>query len=301
MSRVTVFGYVNLEHVVGLSRDVERGVTSLVERRHTPPEGRVGGCASYIATGLAEAGLSVDIASFVGEDDEAELVARSLVAAGVGVEALERGPQPHTGSVWLPYGPSDASYCIYDPGGPLPETLTERQRRVCAGAAWLVASVGPPGPCAETLDALPPTASLFWSVKADPGSLPPSLTRALAARAGVIVFSSVEAEFLEQSLGVDWRDHVASPDALIVETRGPLGLRYWTSGQEHQIEPGLRLEILDTIGAGDRFCAGLLAALIGGADTAAAVTNGAETAATLLRRRLDVDAGRRDAVVRPRV
>jgi ribokinase len=291
LSRVVVLGYVNLEHVVALNRDVEPNVTALVCRRHTPEGGRLGGCASYIATGLAERGLTVEVVSFLGVDEGADIVERALLSAGVGVEGLERGPQPRTGSAWLPYAPSGKSYCIYDPGGALPLTLTERQQAVCRQAAWLVAAVGPPGPCAEAVALLPRTASLCWPVKADPASFPPPLARDLADRADVVVFSDVEADFLAQTLGGGWRERLARPGAFVVETRGSHGLRYWADGAEHAVEPDAPLEVFDTIGAGDRFCAGLLSAHIGAGEPAAvAVAAGIESAAALLADRVDRDA-----------
>jgi hypothetical protein len=47
-SAVLAVGYVGLDHVVGLNRAIAPGRTSLVERRHTPAGGRLGGCAPNI-------------------------------------------------------------------------------------------------------------------------------------------------------------------------------------------------------------------------------------------------------------
>jgi ribokinase len=288
VSGVVVLGYVNLEHVVGLNRDVEAGVTSLVTARHTPAGGRLGGCASYIATGLAEQGVEVAVASFVGEDESADVVERLLASAGVGVDGLERGPQLRTGIAWLPYAPSAKSYCIFDPGGELPGRLSPGQERLCREASWLVAAVGAPGPCEDALAALPPSASLCWAVKADPTSFPPALARRLAARAEIVLFSEgEEADFLTKSLGSGWRERT---DALVVETRGTRGVRYWVDGAEESVTLQASLDVLDTIGAGDRFCVGLLAATIGAnASAADAIAAGIESAAALLRTRLGRD------------
>jgi sugar/nucleoside kinase (ribokinase family) len=286
VTRIAVLGYVNLDHVVGLTRDITPGLTSLVRRRHTPPEGRLGGCASYIATGLASRGAAVSVVSYTGDDPAATVVERAFASAGVDTTGLE-GSLDATGVSWLPYAPSGASYCVYDPGGQLPVELTPAQRRVCAEADWLVAAVGAPAPCLEALAVLPASSSAVWSVKGDPGSFPPALARELAGRASVIVHSSDEAGFLAEQLGDDWRTHTVRPGALVVETHGADGVRFWTDGAERWVRLDEPLRVYDTIGAGDRFCAGLLAAVLDGEEPEAAVLAGVTSAQALLRDRAE--------------
>lgn len=286
MTRIAVLGYVNLDHVVGLNRDVTAGSTSLVRRRHTPPEGRLGGCASYIATGLASRGGEVSVVSFTGDDAAASVVERAFASAGVATAGIERSLDS-TGISWLPYAPSGASYCVYDPGGELPAELSHAQRRICTDAAWLVAAVGPPAPCLEALDVLPSSSSVFWSVKGDPESFPEALARQLAQRASVVVHSSDEAGFLAGQLGACWREELLRAEALVVETHGAGGARFWTGGAERWVRLDEPLRVSDTIGAGDRFCAGLLAALLDGDGPEAAVHAGVAAALALLRDRAE--------------
>jgi sugar/nucleoside kinase (ribokinase family) len=287
VTRIAVIGYVNLDHVVGLSRELTPGLTSLVRHRHTPSQGRLGGCASYIATGLAQAGAEVSVVSFTGDDAAADVIEAAFTAAGVGTTGLERSLET-TGISWLPYEPSGKSYCVYDPGGELPLQLTAAQRRLCAEADWLVVAVGAPLPCFEALRALPSAGSIFWSVKADQSSFPPAMSREIAARAFVIVHSSDETRFLSEQLGAGWRDAVVRVDALVVETRGAGGARFWSDGEERSARLDEPLPISDTIGAGDRFCAGLLAARLDGAVPEEAVRAGAESARALLRGRAEL-------------
>ena len=282
MTRVAVLGYVNVDHVVGLTGDVEPGMTALVQHRHTPLEGRLGGCPSYIATGLTSRGIDAAVVSTIGDDEPGRVIERALADAGVDTRGLHRNPDVHTGVSWLPYAPSGASYCVYDPGGELPASLTEAQHQICSAAHWLVATAGPPGPCLEALDLLPQASSVFWAVKGDPLSFPEPLAFALARRAAVVVFSSEEAAFLARLLGNAWRTEPGLADALLVETHGAEGARFWTSGDEHWLPLDAPLPVSDTIGAGDRFCAGLLAALIDDAAPEAAVAAGAELASALL-------------------
>lgn len=284
-ARVAVLGYVNIDHVAALNRELEPGITAQVARWHTRPAGRLGGCASYIATGLAAAGLDVSVVSAVGSDAGAAAVADMLTQAGVNVSGVQRGGLPRTGAAWLAYSPSGRSYCVYDAGGPLPDTLSRIQQQLCSTADCLVTSVGPPSPCAAALELLRPRRSLCWPVKADPVSFPPPLAHALAQRADTIVYSAGEAGFLDDVLGSRWRDRLARPGVLVVETRAADGARFWDGGQKGEMRPTAEIAVADSTGAGDRFCAGLLAARMTGATAEKAIEAGMAAAVDLLSER----------------
>jgi ribokinase len=275
-------GYASLDHVVALNRPIEPGVTSLVARRHSPPAGRLGGCAANIAVGLVQEDVDVDLISWVGDDCEGERVLDNLQAGSVGVEGVVRDPERRTGVTWLSLAPSGESYCVYDPGGAPPAKLTDRQEERLAAARWMVVTVGPPDPCAQALDLLGESSRLLWAVKADPASFPPDLARRLAARADVIVHNQEETAFLGDALGKHWAD-LASPDALSVQTLGAGGVRYSRGATTDEVRLGEPIDVADSVGAGDRFCAGLLARLIDELDPLEAIRAGIESARSLLR------------------
>lgn len=281
---VACLGYVNLDHVVAVTRAVEPGVTSLVSHRYSVPAGRLGGCAANIALGLAEACIEVDLLSWVGTDPAAARVTDELEAGGVGIAGVARDPDRRTGTTWLPSAPTGETYCVYDPGGASPRTLTNAQRERLHAHQRLVVTVGPPGPCAEALDLLRDQGFLLWAVKADPGSFPAALVGRLAARADVIVHNEQETAFLVETLGEKWGDRVR-PDALVVRTRGAGGAEYRCGATAGSVAASEALDVPDAIGAGDRFCAGLLAGLIGGLDAGDAVGAGIESAERLLHAR----------------
>jgi sugar/nucleoside kinase (ribokinase family) len=285
-------GYVNLDHVVALNRLLEPGVTSLVTWRHSAPSGRLGGCAANIAAGLVEAGVQAELISWVGIDPAGARVLDELAGHGIVTGGVTRAESRRTGSTWLSYAPGGESYCVYDPGGPPPELLSLRQSDRMAATRWLVVAVGPPGPCAEALDLLHVDAFLLWAVKADPASFPPKLAVRLAGRADVIVYNEDERVFLADMLSGDWHTH-ARPEALVVQTLGSNGVRYARGGSSQQLEAAERLDVVDTIGAGDRFCSGLLAGLIGGLNDRAAVRAGIESAGRLLRSRFEQELANR--------
>jgi len=283
---VACLGYVNLDHVVAINRPIEPGVTSTVERRHSPPAGRLGGCAANIAVGLAQERVEVDLISWVGDDPAGERVVGELQAGQVGTEGVVRDPERRTGVTWLPSARGGESYCVYDPGGAPPETLSNAQLERLAELRRLVVAVAPPGPCSQALELLGERSFLLWAVKADPASFPSALVVRLVARADVIVHNEEEAAFLTNTLGNDWADRVR-PGSLRVQTSGADGVCYWSGGTANQVRLEQLIDVADAIGAGDRFCAGLLAALLGGLDPDGAVRAGIESAGRLLRDRRD--------------
>jgi sugar/nucleoside kinase (ribokinase family) len=283
---VLTVGYVGLDHVVGINHPIASGRTSLVARRHTPEGGRLGGCAPNIALGLAEAACRVDVVTWVGDDAGADRVFDALRGAGISIEGVQRGALERTSTSWLPYVEGGASYCVYDPGGPMPALLGDAQHRLCATTRWCAIAIGPPGPTAQALDLLRDDATLLWPVKADPESVPPALARRLAARADAIVLNLDESSFLAEVIGADWRQAAAARNVLVVETRGASGLR-WQQGRASGELATTPVEVSDTVGAGDRFCAGVLAGLAHGLDVDVLVHEAADGVAELLRRRLD--------------
>jgi sugar/nucleoside kinase (ribokinase family) len=71
------------------------------------------------------------------------------------------------------------------------------------------------------------------------------------------------------------------PHATLVVKRGPLGASGYRGGQVIDV-PTPKVEVIDTIGAGDVFDAGYLAALIDGADLATAIRAGIAAASTAI-------------------
>lgn len=277
-------GYVNLDHVAALNRRIEPGVTSLIERWYSQPAGRIGGCAANIAVGLAQEGVDADLISWVGDDPAATRVLGELRAASVGTEGVIRDPERRTGVTWLPSVPGGESYCLYDPGGAPPQTLTGPQQEQLAAVQRLVVAVGPPGPCVQALELLGRRSFLLWAVKADPASFPPHLAVRLAARADVIVHNEEEARFLADTLGEDWTDRTRG-GGLRVQTLGAGGVRYHRDGVVNEAPLDKSIDVADVIGAGDRFTAGLLGALIRGLDLDKAVRTGIESSRRLLHGR----------------
>lgn len=78
-----------------------------------------------------------------------------------------------------------------------------------------------------------------------------------------------------------WLRRKAKPGAAVVIKQGPAGAAGWEgTGQVHV--PAPRVKVIDTIGAGDAFDAGYLAARLGGGDLVAAVAEGVAVASAAI-------------------
>jgi len=280
-----VAGYLSIDHSVSIAVGIEPGHTALVDRRLSPDEGRLGGTVTQIVFGLAAESNPVEAISWVGPDRAGSQVVATLDEAGVGTAGINSRHFERTPRTWLCYAPNGASYCIYDPGGPLPTALSPAQSALATAAPWAVITAGPPGPASQLLDLLDLAALLVWSVKADPISFPPPLVRRLAARAQVILWSRAETAFLANLLGPDWTTQAAARGALLVETRGAEGCVHYGRDETTAYRTHRVVSVQDPTGAGDRFVAGVLSALLRDEPPATAVRAGISAAGRFLVQR----------------
>ena len=278
--RVVVIGYASLDYVVRLDSAARPDRTStIVSRAAEWP--RLGGSPAYVAAALAAGGVR-DAApvSWVGDDREGERYRTGLREHGVSVAGI--GVRPgRTPVCILAYEPDGGCQCLYDPGLRHAAELDQDQRALIAAADALCVTVGPAGSTREALALLRPEASVAWVVKADPRAVPPDLAAALAARAGVVLFSQGEAAFVEEALAAI--EEPARPP-VTVETRGRHGVALRRSGAVDTVavDP---VETDDPTGAGDTFAGGFLGAWLAGAAPPIAVKAGAAAARAMLAAR----------------
>ncbi|WP_269769786.1 ribokinase [Flavisphingomonas formosensis] len=104
----------------------------------------------------------------------------------------------------------------------------------------------------------------------------------------MIVVNETEARALAATLGVDDADglaHALAPHGIgtLVVTRGAEGARFWHHG-ETDAQPAFPAEAIDTIGAGDAFIAGLVAALSQGRSVGTALRWGCAAGSIVVTR-----------------
>jgi fructokinase len=255
-----------------------------------PDEEVPAGSPLHVAAQLARRGWKVHLVTRVGDDHDGKLMRDLLEEHGVATELVEVDPALPTGRVTVDAGGTENRFVIHGPAawdaiaGPpaLPAhdvlcfgTLAARSRRSRSTLARLLSSSGAPLKVLDT--------------NLRPPDVARDVVAAAIAAATAIKVSETELSDAAQLLGID-----PEPAALfaiapgltwLCVTRGEQGAdlhqssgRSWT----HAPEP---VSVVNTVGAGDAFTAGLIEGLAAGGDGGAALRLGHELAAAILTKR----------------
>jgi 2-dehydro-3-deoxygluconokinase len=247
------------------------------------------GAESNVAIALARLGHAVQWVGRFGADRFGELALRELRAEGVGIDHVVTDPEAPTGLMFLEQRTADIA-------------MVEYRRAGSAGSRLCPDDVAPalrPAPRAVHLSGVTPALSdsaraAFTSaidLARDAGALvsldvnhrarlwdrdEASAVLAPAARRTDLVVASedeldlvapgTEAEAVETLLGAGV--------TMVAVKRGPAGASLWTAdGRADQ--PAFAVTSVDTVGAGDAFCAGFLSGWLNGLDGAECLERGA--------------------------
>ena len=251
-------------------------------RVHGRIELRVGGSAVNAALAAARLGARAAVVGRVGADAAGRLVAEELAAAGV-EPLLARDDDEHTGSVVVVAGTS----IVADPGASArlaPDDLPERlEAGVVLVSGYSLLQQGPERAARAALERAR-TDLLAVDVAA------PRLVEAFGAdpffdateRAGVLLANAAEAHALTGLPPEEAAAALAARYRVVCVKLGRDGALAvaGTALVRAEVEP---LDRTDTLGAGDSFAGGFLFALAAGADLAAALRTGCDSAAFTLR------------------
>jgi fructokinase len=239
------------------------------------PEGLfLGGAPFNVACHLRAAGTTATLVSRIGEDRLGDEVLRRAARYGVGVDLVQVDPALPTGFVRV---------SVDDAGNPDYEILAPAAWDAIAPTEALISRAAKAraivfGTLAQRNATSRGTIERLWETDAlmvfDANLRPPFEDRAIVKRslqrADVVKISASE---LQQV--ADWFDLHGSPRetvnalaemfdcSVVCVTRGSGGAALWHDGKwsEH---PGFKVEVKDTVGAGDAFLAVLLAGLLSG-------------------------------------
>ncbi|MFE0673719.1 carbohydrate kinase [Streptomyces sp. NPDC058867] len=251
----------------------------------------LGGGPFNTAVALGRLGSPTAFCSRTSSDAFGEALLEGLRRDGVDVSGVQRGPEPTTLAVATLDGGGSAAYSFYVEGSAdrqftAPAALPEGTRAVSFGTCSLVLE---PGASAyEELMRAVAARGVFTALDPNirPGLIPdPDAYRARfrgwLPSVTLLKLSAEDADWL----GGTPREWLARGPAAVVVTRGGEGLAVFTrDGAEHSV-PGERVDVVDTIGAGDTVNAALLHGLsVQDALSEAAVARlGAEEWTRLLR------------------
>ncbi|WP_406345099.1 carbohydrate kinase [Streptomyces sp. NBC_00648] len=234
-----------------------------------PLSPRLGGGPYNTAVALGRLGAEAAFCSRVSTDGFGEALLDGLRAAGVDTGLVQRGPEPTTLAVAAVGADGAAGYGFYASGTAdrlfeLPPELPSGVRALALGTCSLVLEPG-----ASAYEALLRRESgrgVFTLL--DPNVRPGLVPDADAYRArfrswlpyvSLLKLSEEDAAWLGGGVQ-EWL--AAGPEAVVL-TRGAAGMTVWTRSGEEVSVPGERVEVVDTIGAGDTVNAALLHAVAG--------------------------------------
>jgi fructokinase len=227
---------------------------------------RPGGSAANVAVALARLGRPVRLATSYGDDARGAAIAAHLAADGVDAAGEPRVLE-RTSVARARIGSDGAASYDFDLEWRLGtvETGAPRVVHVCSLGAVLA-----PG-CADVLalvDSLRPDATVTYDINARPaltGTGPEVVARveAMVARADLVKASDEDllALWPDRDLTTSARALLALGPAAVVVTRGPDGATWYAADGAAGAVMARTVEVVDTIGAGDTFGAGLLDAL----------------------------------------
>ncbi|MFK4109957.1 carbohydrate kinase [Streptomyces sp. NPDC002176] len=224
----------------------------------------LGGGPFNTAVALGRLGSPTAFASRTSHDAFGEALLDGLRRAGVDVSAVQRGPEPTTLAVATIDSGGSAAYSFYVEGTAdrlftTPAALPEGTRAVSFGTCSL--ALEPGASAYEELMRSAAEQGLFTAL--DPniraGLIPDADAyrerfRGWLPSVTLLKLSEEDARWL----GGTPREWLAAGPSAVVVTRGGDGLTVFTAdGSEHRV-PGEKVDVVDTIGAGDTVNAALL-------------------------------------------
>ena len=238
--RVGVVGSCNVDYVVRVAHLARPGETV----RGADVVRLPGGKGANQAVAAARLGAAVSMVGCVGEDADGELIATTLADNGVDVDNLRRSSRP-TGAAFISVDDVGENQIVLSPGA---NVDLDASASDLESFDVVLAQLEAPAPAVA--EASLRSRRLVLNV-APVAPVEPEVL----ARCAVIVANEVEAEALD----------LARYGHVIV-TLGARGATHLRFGREVATVAAPRVAVLDTVGAGDAFCAAYAVQFARGAD-----------------------------------
>ncbi len=243
--------------------------TTLGEKGFAP---YAGGAIFNTAIALGRLGIPTAFFTGIADDMMGEILLDTLKASNVDYSPCAITPRPST-IAFVKLVNGQATYAFYDEGtaGRMITTddlpvLGDDCEALHFGAISLI-----PSPCGETYEALLDREAAKRVISLDPNIRPGFIKdkarhmariERMAAKSDIVKFSDEDLEWFglegdHDALATHWLNHGAK---LVVITKGAEGATGYTGARKVTV-PSERVTVVDTVGAGDTFDAGVLASL----------------------------------------
>lgn len=280
--RVVVVGSANVDLVVPVERHPHGGETVLGGTLTRSPGGK--GANQAVAAARA-GGAATSMVGALGRDDAADLLLASLTGAGVDVGAVARLDVP-SGTALITVDAAGENAIVVAPGANGHVRVDDAARERLARADVVLAQLEVP------------VEAVLAAARVRPAGAPLVLNAAPSRALPDEVWAAVDVLVVNEHEARDLAPGAADPGAALLDrvpavvvTLGGAGATVLRRGRPPEAVPGMRVEVVDTTGAGDTFCGVLAAGLARGADLADAARTATVAAALAVTRR-----GAQDAV-----
>jgi ribokinase len=252
-TRIVVVGSVNADLHLTVDRLPATGATVLADRTRWLP----GGKGANQAAAAARLGAAVSLVAAVGDDPTADVAVGGLAETGVSLDLLRRIPDTATGVAVVCVDAAGENLIVVSPGANA--VLGSADIVLGAGCAAVLVSLEIPTATAAAALAAARQAGALAVLNAAPAD---RVTPSLLAAADILVANAGEATALAAGHDGDVAALAASAGTTVVVTAGGDAVRAVTADGDSYEVPARRVDVVDTVGAGDCFAAALTVALV---------------------------------------
>ena len=262
MAQICIIGDINVDVVSLLSEPLQTNTDTIATNGIT-----LGGSTCNVAVWLTHLGVPVDLVSAIGDDVLGAWVVTQLQAYGVSDTNVKSIANQRTGTCVILVDETGARSMMPDFGANLVQKVDANLEQLIAASDIVVMSAYTfmrPQSTQFALDVLECVASNNCRMVIDAASSSPiqkfgaTKVRNYLARADLVLANEDEYAALSVGAPSDWENEFQN---LIIK-RGERGALWLNRGTEVATVAADPIQVVDTTGAGDAFCAGLLSQLL---------------------------------------
>lgn len=260
-SKICVIGDINVDVITLLSGPLQKNTDTTSTNAIT-----LGGSTCNVAVWLTHLNVDVELVSAIGDDVLGSWVIVQIQAFGVSDQNIKTVPNNRTGTCVILVDETGARSMMPDFGANLVQSIDEKLETLISESDIVVMSAYTyfrPESQKFALDVLECVERSNARIVIDAASSSPiektgaDKVRKYLSRADLVLANEDEFAALEHDAPENWTTEIKN---LIVK-RGPQGALWLNHGTEVASVKAEVVQVVDTTGAGDAFCAGLLSQL----------------------------------------